>query len=95
MHAHIIPNIIKISLKGVEMIFGPGSTNSIQGKDRKIGQNYQRIMFFYLQETQVRNYLVFKHSIKRFIDYQIFFYNYDYLKKNIFFYAVVLYGISW
>jgi hypothetical protein len=55
------------------MIFGPGSTNSIQGKDRKIGQNYQRIMFFYLQETQVRNYLVFKHSIKRFIDYQIFF----------------------
>ena len=38
---------------------------------------------FYLQETQVRNYLVFKHSIKRFIDYQFFFYYYDYIKKKI------------
>ena len=39
----------------------------------------------YLQETQIRNYLVFKHSIKRFIDYQFFFCNYDYFKKKIVF----------
>ena len=36
LHAHIIPNIVKISLKGVKMIFCPGSKKSIQGKDRKI-----------------------------------------------------------
>jgi hypothetical protein len=44
LHAHIIPNIVKISLKRVEMNFCPGSKNSIQVKDRKIWQNYQRIM---------------------------------------------------
>jgi iron-sulfur cluster repair protein YtfE (RIC family) len=44
LHTHIIPNIVKISLKRVEMNFCLGSTNSIQGKDRKIWQNYQRIM---------------------------------------------------
>jgi hypothetical protein len=56
------------------MIFCPGSTNSIQGKDRKLGQNYQRIMFFHLQETQVRNYLAIKlkrnnlrHELKKYM----------------------------
>ena len=32
MHVHIIPNIVKISLKRVEMNFCPGSKNSIIGK---------------------------------------------------------------
>ena len=35
MHAHIIPNIVKISLKMVEMNFCPGSKNSIIGKNPK------------------------------------------------------------
>jgi hypothetical protein len=32
LHTHIIPNIVKISLKRVEMNFCPGSKNSINGK---------------------------------------------------------------
>jgi hypothetical protein len=32
LHTHIIPNIVKISLKRVEMNFCPGSKNSIIGK---------------------------------------------------------------
>jgi hypothetical protein len=32
LHAHIISNIVKISLKRVEMNFCPGSKNSIIGK---------------------------------------------------------------
>ena len=36
MHAHIIPNIVKISLKRVEMNFCPESKNSINGKTARI-----------------------------------------------------------
>ena len=82
LHAHIIPNIVKISLKGVKMIF-LSRKQKINSRQRpqdmtELSTNY----VFYLQETQVRNYLVFKHSIKRFIDYQFFFYYYDYIKKK-------------
>jgi hypothetical protein len=40
LHAHIIPNIVKISLKRVEMNFCPGSKNSIIGKTAR----YDRII---------------------------------------------------
>jgi hypothetical protein len=39
LHAHIIPNIVKISLKGVEMNFCPGSKNSIIGKTQRKPQD--------------------------------------------------------
>jgi hypothetical protein len=40
LHAHKIPNIVKISLKRVEMNFCPGSKNSINGKTAR----YDRII---------------------------------------------------
>ena len=44
MHAHIIPNIVKISLKRVEVNFCPGSKNSIIGKKNKKTGKYDRII---------------------------------------------------
>jgi hypothetical protein len=40
LHAHIIPNIVKISLKRVEMNFCPGSKNSIIGKTQRKPARY-------------------------------------------------------
>ena len=39
-----MPNIVKISLKRVKMNFCPGKKNFIYWKNRKMRQNYQRIM---------------------------------------------------
>ena len=51
MHAHIIPNIVKISLKRVEINFCPGSKNSINGKtaryDRIINELHVHECHFY------------------------------------------------
>jgi hypothetical protein len=47
LHAHIIPNIVKISLKRVEMNFVQEVKIQLLEKpreNRKIWQNYQRIM---------------------------------------------------
>jgi hypothetical protein len=38
--AHIIPNIVKISLKRVEMNFYPGSKNSFNGKTARYDNLY-------------------------------------------------------
>ena len=47
MHAHIIPNIAKISLKRVEMNFCPGSKNSINGKTARYDRIINELCHFY------------------------------------------------
>jgi hypothetical protein len=47
LHAHIITNIVKISLKRVEMIFCPGSKNSINGKTARYDRIINELCHFY------------------------------------------------
>ena len=47
MHAHIIPNIVKISLKRVEMNFCPGSKNSVIGKTARYDRFINELCHFY------------------------------------------------
>jgi hypothetical protein len=47
LHAHIIPNIVKISLKWVEMNFCPGRKNSIIGKTGRYDRIINELCHFY------------------------------------------------
>ena len=47
LHAHIIPNIVKISLKRVEMNFCPGSKNSIIAKTATYDRIINELCHFY------------------------------------------------
>jgi hypothetical protein len=52
LHAHIIPNIVKISLKRVEMNFCPGSKNSIIGKTPRKPQDMTELSTNYVTFTK-------------------------------------------
>jgi hypothetical protein len=47
LHAHIIPNIVNISLKRVEIIFCPGSKNSTNGKTARYNRIVNELCHFY------------------------------------------------
>jgi hypothetical protein len=47
LHAHIIPIIVKISLKRVEMNINPGSKNSIIGKTARYDRIINELCHFY------------------------------------------------
>ena len=47
LHAHIIHNIVKISLKRVEMNFCPGIKNSINGKTARYDRFINELCHFY------------------------------------------------
>ena len=47
MHAHIIPNIVKISLKRVEMNFCSGSKKLIIGKTARYDRIINELCHFY------------------------------------------------
>jgi hypothetical protein len=47
LHVHIIPNIVKISFKRVEMNCCPGSKNSINGKTARYDRIFNELCHFY------------------------------------------------
>ena len=52
MHAHIIPNIVKILLKMVEMNFCRGSKNSIIGKNPRKPEDMTELSTNYVTFTK-------------------------------------------